>query len=246
MVPGTLLCGQRPESGCRNGLLRDQVQATDGAGNPLFQQASDANGNLLFKQLTDGSGNPLFVQATDNDIPVLDGSGNPVLIPLHAPATDAVGNPILVQDIDINNNLLFDVGGNPIMIPAFREGTDVNGNPLLIRDVNAAGNLLFDGGGNPIPRQAVDAAGAPMFDGGGNPVFIPEVIPYMEPVLITVTIPQVMSVNGALASNRFFSIFEDPGNATHFGKLLPSELKMIAEWLDIGAQYYNNPFDVPP
>jgi hypothetical protein len=23
------------------------------------------------------------------------------------------------------------------------------------------------------------------------------------------------------------------------------ELRLIAEWLDIGAQYYNNPFDVP-
>jgi hypothetical protein len=22
-------------------------------------------------------------------------------------------------------------------------------------------------------------------------------------------------------------------------------LRLIAEWLDIGAQYYNNPFDVP-
>jgi hypothetical protein len=92
----------------------------------------------------------------------------------------------------------------------------------------------------------VDAAGVPMVDGVGNPVFIPDVIPYMEPVLITVTIPQVMSVNGAAASDRFFSIFEDPGDANHFGNLLPSELKLIAEWLDIGGQYYNNPFDVPP
>jgi hypothetical protein len=23
------------------------------------------------------------------------------------------------------------------------------------------------------------------------------------------------------------------------------ELRLVAEWLDIGAQYYNNPFDVP-
>jgi hypothetical protein len=68
----------------------------------------------------------------------------------------------------------------------------------------------------------------------------------MEPVLITVNVPQVMSANGALASPRFFSIFEDPGNADHFGNLLQSELKLIAEWLDIGGQYYNNPFDVPP
>jgi hypothetical protein len=27
--------------------------------------------------------------------------------------------------------------------------------------------------------------------------------------------------------------------------MTPAELRLIAEWLDIGAQYYNNPFDVP-
>ena len=32
---------------------------------------------------------------------------------------------------------------------------------------------------------------------------------------------------------------------THAGRLSPDELRLISEWLDIGAQYYNNPFDVP-
>ena len=223
-----------------NGLLRDQLQATDAAGNPLFQQASDANGNLIFKQLTDAGGNPMFVEGTDNDVLQTDINGNPVLVPLFTPATDAVGNPLLVQDIDAANNLLFDAGGNPIMIPAFTQGTDTNGNPLVMQDFQALGNPLG------VPRQAVDALGAPVFEADGiTPVFIPVLVPYMEPVLITVTVPQVMSVNGALASPRFFSIFEDPGNADHFGTLQPSELKMIAEWLDIGGQYYNNPFLVP-
>ena len=31
----------------------------------------------------------------------------------------------------------------------------------------------------------------------------------------------------------------------HEGFLTDIELKLIAEWLDIGAQYYNNPFDAP-
>lgn len=31
----------------------------------------------------------------------------------------------------------------------------------------------------------------------------------------------------------------------HNGLLSDSELRIIAEWLDIGAQYYNNPFDAP-
>lgn len=230
-----------------NGQIRDQVQATDAAGNPLFQQARDANGNLLFKQVTDVAGNPQFIQATDNDVLQLDAAGNPVLVPLFTPATDSAGNPLLVQDIDSNNNLLFDpVTGNPIMIPAFTAGTDSSGNPLLMQDFVAGGTPQFDLiTGNPILRQAVDAGGVPMVDAAGNPVFIPVLIPYMEPVLITVNVPQVMSVNGALASNRFFSHFEDPADTNHFGNLLPSELKLIAEWLDIGGQYYNNPFAVP-
>jgi len=52
-----------------------------------------------------------------------------------------------------------------------------------------------------------------------------------------------MSAAGANASDRFFDIFAAGG--THFGRLSADELRLISEWLDIGAQYYNNPFDVP-
>jgi hypothetical protein len=31
----------------------------------------------------------------------------------------------------------------------------------------------------------------------------------------------------------------------HYGYLSDAEKRLIAEWLDVGAQYYNNPFDVP-
>ncbi len=39
----------------------------------------------------------------------------------------------------------------------------------------------------------------------------------------------------------------DPLNmpVNHNGLLSAEELRLIAEWLDIGAQYYNNPFDAP-
>ncbi len=41
----------------------------------------------------------------------------------------------------------------------------------------------------------------------------------------------------------FIGLFEsDP---IHMGIMSPSELRLIAEWWDIGAQYYNNPFDAP-
>jgi hypothetical protein len=59
---------------------------------------------------------------------------------------------------------------------------------------------------------------------------------------INVSVPAPMSAAGAIASNRFFSEFE---TGTHIGWLSPEELRLISEWLDIGAQYYNNPFDVP-
>jgi hypothetical protein len=62
-----------------------------------------------------------------------------------------------------------------------------------------------------------------------------------NPVLVNVPAP--MSAVGANASNRFFAEFEAGG--AHVGYLSPDELRLISEWLDIGGQYYNNPFDVP-
>jgi hypothetical protein len=31
----------------------------------------------------------------------------------------------------------------------------------------------------------------------------------------------------------------------HTGYLTPAELRLISEWLDIGAQYFNDPFVAP-
>jgi hypothetical protein len=63
-------------------------------------------------------------------------------------------------------------------------------------------------------------------------------------ILAPVTLEPPMSAIGANASNpRFFDLFEPGG--THDGYLSGAEKKLIAEWLDVGAQYYNNPFDVP-
>ena len=50
-----------------------------------------------------------------------------------------------------------------------------------------------------------------------------------------------MTANGALASAGFFDRFA-AGNS-HEGRLTGAELRLIAEWLDIGAQYFNNAFD---
>ena len=78
----------------------------------------------------------------------------------------------------------------------------------------------------------VDATQIIGFDIDGNPIL--DVIP----------IPSPATIAGATASGDFFGRFEDP-NDLHFDTLSPSERRLIAEWLDIGAQYYNDPFDAP-
>jgi Hydrazine synthase alpha subunit middle domain/WD40-like Beta Propeller Repeat len=64
-----------------------------------------------------------------------------------------------------------------------------------------------------------------------------------NPILVNVPVAPSMSTAGANASNRFFSRFDVGGS--HEGYLTPAELRLISEWLDIGGQYYNNPFDAP-
>ncbi len=56
------------------------------------------------------------------------------------------------------------------------------------------------------------------------------------------------SIAGAGQSGNFFNRFEDPAaniTVNHYNFLNSAERRLIAEWLDVGAQYYNNPYDVP-
>lgn len=64
-----------------------------------------------------------------------------------------------------------------------------------------------------------------------------------NPILVTVGIGPAMSTAGANSNTTFFNLFAAGG--THSGRLSAAELRLISEWLDIGAQYYNNPFDAP-
>jgi hypothetical protein len=63
------------------------------------------------------------------------------------------------------------------------------------------------------------------------------------PTLVPVPVAASMNPAGALASDRFFGRFDAGGS--HNGYLTADELRLIAEWLDIGAQYYNDPFAAP-
>jgi hypothetical protein len=57
----------------------------------------------------------------------------------------------------------------------------------------------------------------------------------------TITVAPSLSAANARGSTRFFSRFVAGGS--HAGYLTPAELRLLSEWVDIGAQYFNNPFD---
>jgi len=50
-------------------------------------------------------------------------------------------------------------------------------------------------------------------------------------------------ISGDALDSHFFTVFAT--DATHIGLLSPAEMRLLSEWVDIGAQYYNNPFDAP-
>jgi len=64
-----------------------------------------------------------------------------------------------------------------------------------------------------------------------------------DPIFAPVPVSPVMSTAGALASPAFFERFNAGGS--HAGYLSGAELRLLAEWVDLGGQYYNNPFDAP-
>ncbi len=61
------------------------------------------------------------------------------------------------------------------------------------------------------------------------------------PTQVPVSLGPPMVAGSAAASTQFFREFATGG--THAGYLSPAELRVVSEWLDIGAQYFNNPFD---
>ncbi|HEU4515938.1 MAG TPA: hypothetical protein VFR77_01425 [Steroidobacteraceae bacterium] len=64
-----------------------------------------------------------------------------------------------------------------------------------------------------------------------------------QPTLVPVPVAPSTTAAGATASTAFFSRFDAGG--THAAWLTTAELRLIAEWLDIGGQYYNDPFVAP-
>jgi hypothetical protein len=110
--------------------------------------------------------------------------------------------------------------------------------------------LLFDDNQLDLVDGALVDVLEPLLDDFGNPVFevdeegelILDEFDDPIPILAPVTIRSPMRAGSALLS-RFFNQFES--GAAHEGWLTEAEIRLLNEWLDIGGQYYNDPFAVP-
>ncbi len=65
-----------------------------------------------------------------------------------------------------------------------------------------------------------------------------------QPTQVPVMLPGPLIPGDAHDSTVFFNLLGPTStDATHAGLLSPAELRIISEWVDIGAQYFNSPFD---
>jgi len=156
--------------------------------------------------------------------PVLDGMGNQIgsntcaQAGCHSPADMANAPMVPAGQLDLTDGPSED---EPDQLKSYRE--------LLFAD-----NRQILNGGMLVDEQVqigVDAMG--------------------NPILEFVSTGPYMSAAGSNfgLSQRFFDCFEGENGVCaatpHAGFMSVHELRLVAEWLDIGAQYYNNPFDVP-
>ena len=151
---------------------------------------------------------------------------------------DDLGNPVLdANGVQLNDNCLnchtpVDPANAAVRVPAgqleLQDGLSLDQADHFhaYRELLVTDNLQVVQGG-----MLVDAT-VPDVDADGNPIDVP--IPIASPA----------SIAGARASSDFFDRFNDPLDL-HFNILSQAERRLVAEWLDVGAQYYNNPFDAP-
>jgi hypothetical protein len=147
------------------------------------------------------------------------------------PLLDANGQPV-------NNNCLnchtpLDPANNQVRVPAGQLELQDGLSPDEPAHFHAYRELLVTDTFQIMENGAlVDATRVVGQDADGNDILEP--IPQPAPA----------SAGSALASSDFFDRFNDP-NDLHFNILSQAEQRLVAEWLDVGAQYYNNPFDAP-
>jgi hypothetical protein len=69
----------------------------------------------------------------------------------------------------------------------------------------------------------------------------------LQDIVPTVTLAAPMTAGSAAGAAAFFRMFDGSYHDVpdHTGYLTPAELRLISEWLDIGGQFYNDPFVAP-
>lgn len=113
--------------------------------------------------------------------------------------------------------------------------SDRDNNRVMSRSELFDGDNVKDIAGNPVPL--LDSNNQPVLDADGNPEFQ--------------RVAAVMSASGAFDSSRFFNCFNGglcgrsladgvARTQSHAGMLTKGELRLLSEWLDNGAQYYND------
>lgn len=207
---------------CENGLFIEERRLATPADDfqILMQPARDPD-----------SGEQLFEQENL----VIDGVQQYQAIDTTGEDDTIVPAPLDVEDDpDSTLELVLDDAGDPIIFTVNRlnEGED----PITI-------NYVFEDacevGREPTIEEIIVEPGAPFpiledrLDAEG------QTIPHTVATGDQTT--TLLSGNGARASFRFFEAFGNGG--PHQGYLNSTELKLISEWLDIGGQFYNNPFD---
>jgi Hydrazine synthase alpha subunit middle domain/WD40-like Beta Propeller Repeat len=144
---------------------------------------------------------------------------------------------------DLRQILTDDMAGLTDNIPVCEFVVDEDAIPECAVTLDLDGNPTCEGVVDcPFVQQEVtDELGVVelvlVLDADGNPI----------PLTRQIGVSPSMSTGGARASARFFNRFANFDAATdtvdHRGWLNTSELKLLSEWLDIRAAYYNNPFD---
>jgi Hydrazine synthase alpha subunit middle domain len=129
---------------------------------------------------------------------------------------------------------------------------------------DSAGNHTCTQGGCHSPTNAAGAAAQPAgnldLSNTASNADPDELVSYVD-LLFTHTVPGPPAANGDPTtitvgpfldagsadgpdSSASLALFApNSGNSIHAGILSPAELRLISEWLDIGAQNFNNPFD---
>jgi hypothetical protein len=146
------------------------------------------------------------------------------------PDVDNMGNPIDNRCDSCHSRL---DAANAAQIPAGQLDLSDGPSQTVPEQLNAYRQLLFT-----HTRLALE--------GGQLVEECAQTDPETQVCLAFATVTPPMSSAGANASTRFFNTFRTAGaQVDHRGFLTPAELKLLSEWLDVGAQYYNDPFVVP-